>query len=70
MQQLTCYNIIVILTNCAHLLVYVVVNWLTELNTAEYNVPTPSPSLLLAQAIFEPNLLPSATQTILKFCHS
>ena len=34
--------------------------------------PTPSPSLLrvLAQAIFEPNLLPLATQTILKFSHS
>ena len=33
-------------------------------------IPTPSPSLLLAQAIFEPNLLPLATQTILKFSHS
>jgi hypothetical protein len=32
--------------------------------------PSPSPSLLLAQAIFEPNLLPLATQTILKFSHS
>jgi len=31
--------------------------------------PTPSHSLLLAQAIFEPNLLPLATQTILKFSH-
>jgi hypothetical protein len=32
--------------------------------------PTPSPSLLLAQAIFQPNLLLLVTQTILKFSHS
>ena len=32
--------------------------------------PTPSPSLLLAQVIFEPSLLPLATETILEFCHS
>ena len=32
-------------------------------------IPTPSPSLLLPQAIFRPNL-PLATQTILKFSHS
>jgi hypothetical protein len=31
--------------------------------------PTLSPSLLLALAIFEPNLPPLATQTILKFIH-
>ena len=32
--------------------------------------PTPSPCLLLAQTVFEPNLLPLATHTILKFSHS
>jgi hypothetical protein len=32
--------------------------------------PTPSPSFLLAQAIFEPNLLPYGYSNILKFSHS
>ena len=31
------HTIIVILTNCAHFLVYVVVNWLIELNSEKYN---------------------------------
>jgi hypothetical protein len=34
----SCHTIIVILTNCEHLLVYVVVKWLIELNSEEYNI--------------------------------